>query len=990
VGNQAPLERISPHPRPARARRAHATAGIPRATYRLQLHGDFTFAHAADLAPYLAALGVSHVYSSPTLRARPGSVHGYDIVDHNAFNPELGGRDGFERLVAALRSHGMGLVLDIVPNHMAVMGADNAWWMDVLENGPASVYAGFFDIDWDPLDEALANRVLLPVLGDHYGLVLERGELRLVFEATSGSFAVHYHDHRFPLDPREYPRLLDAAAKRIGEAALAAPVTFELAGVVAAFGRLPARTDTRPESVAKRHRDKEVLKRLLAWLATEHPPIGSAVEEAVRLANGTPGDPASFAELHELLDAQAYRLAFWRVASDEINYRRFFDINDLAALRVEDDGVFDATHALVLQLAAAGDIEGLRVDHPDGLYDPARYFRRLQERYAALIGVAPQPERDGRPARPLWVVAEKIAARHEELPDQWAVQGTTGYRFAAVVNGLFVDGAAKGRLERIWRAFTGEQFDSEEAAYRGKRAIMRAALASELTVLATQLLRLARADRRTRDYTFNTLRQALTEVIACFPVYRTYCVGECSRQDRRYIDWAVARAKRRSRGADPTIYDFLRAVLRGEPPDDAPPGLRERYTSFMMKFQQYTAPVTAKGVEDTAFYVYNPLVSLNEVGADPVMFGFPVSAFHGASADRATRWPHTMLATSTHDNKRSEDVRARIDVLSEMPAAWRLLLRRWRRMNRSKKRTRHDAPAPSRNDEYLLYQTLLGTFPPEPPDAAGLAAYRERIERYMLKAVREAKVHSSWINPDAEYEAAVSGFVTGLLGRADGNLFLDDLRGQAALIAWFGMLNSLAMTLIKFASPGVPDLYQGNEIFDLSLVDPDNRRPVDYALRRRLLDSLATLAGAGGEVLAARVRELFDSPYDGRTKLWIVWRALGLRRADPLLFEQGDYVALEVSGAKAAHVVAFARRHEESVLIAIAGRLFATLLGEAGRLPLGEAVWGDTAVKLGELAENRPLVNALTGECIAPGEGGRLPLAKALASFPGALLRPAA
>ncbi|MCC6611095.1 MAG: malto-oligosyltrehalose synthase [Burkholderiales bacterium] len=984
------LAALRGEPRVARPERVGAaTARIPRATYRLQLTRDFTFAHATALVPYLAALGVSHVYCSPYLRARPSSTHGYDIVDHTALNPEIGGREDFERFVAVLHDHGMGQILDMVPNHMGVMGADNVWWLDVLENGPASAYAEYFDIDWHPVNVALAGRVLVPVLSDHYGLVLERGELRLAFDAPGGSISVFYSEHRFPVDPREYPRILERALRDLASGEIPDAVATELSSLSAALGHLPARDDTAPERVAERNRDKEVHKRRLARLVEEAPRVGEAIAWALRQLNGTIGDRASFEPLHELLEAQAYRLAYWRVASDEINYRRFFDINELAGLRMEREAVFEATHRFVLRLAVEGKIDGIRLDHPDGLYDPAQYFLRIQNRYAQLAGVESAPGSDGRPARPLYVVVEKITAGHERVPESWAVHGTTGYRFATVVNGLCVDAAARGKLDRIYRAFIGEDLAFPEVAYRSKRAIMRAALAAELTVLATELLRIAHADRRTRDFTFNTLRQALTEVVACFPVYRTYIAEAASVQDRRHIDWAIAHAKRRSRAADVTIFDFVRSALLGRAPKDAPAELKTRVRAFAMKFQQFTGPVAAKGVEDTAFYVYHRLVSLNEVGGDPELFGVTVAAFHGASADRAARWPHTMLATSTHDNKRSEDVRARIDVLSEIPAAWRLLLRRWSRMNRGRKRTVDGVPAPSRNDEYLLYQTLLGTFPAGDFDAERLAEYRDRIARYMVKAVREAKVQSSWISVSEPYETATAEFVQQLLGRSDGNLFLEDLVAQVRAIGWFGLLNSLSMTLIKLASPGVPDIYQGNETLDFSLVDPDNRRPVDYARRRGMLEELKELARnaqSRPHGLAHVARAMANAPENGRAKLWTTWRTLELRREQPQLFERGDYVALAATGARARHVVGFARRFNGGAVIAVAGRLWASLGVDAGTPPLGDAVWGDTYLSLEPLtAASCQPVNVLTGEALEA-EDGRLRLGAVFSHFPAGLI----
>ena len=981
------LTALRPLAQPRPMRRAPGGARIPRATYRLQLNQEFTFADAAQVVPYLDALGVSHVYCSPYLRARAGSTHGYDIIDHNAINPELGGTEGFERLCAALRAHGMGQILDMVPNHMGVMGADNVWWMDVLENGPASAFGEFFDIDWQPVNPEMVNRVLVPVLGDHYGIVLEAGEFRLAFEADRGSFSVFYYGNRFPVDPRDYPRVLDRALRSLEGTRVAEDDMAQAASLAAAFAHLPSRNETAAEKTTERNRDKELHKRRLAQLVRAHPALTEAIEHAVRGFNGTPGERASFDALDALLEAQAYRLAFWRVASDEINYRRFFDINDLAALRMENEAVFTATHAFVLGLAASGKVDGLRIDHSDGLYNPAQYFRRLQEHYARLAGLdAPGNETDGRPARPLYVVAEKIAARHEHVPTTWAVHGTTGYRFTTVVNALFVDRLARSKLGRVWRSFSGESADFDQAAYRAKRDITRTALASELTVLATELLRIARADRRTRDYTFNTLRQAISEVASCLPVYRTYIAEGLTPQDRRYIDWAVAHARKRIRAADTSAFDFLRLALLASPPKEAPPALKARYLAFAMKFQQFTSPVAAKGVEDTSFYSFNRLASLNEVGGDPDMFGMAVSAFHGASADRAARWPHTMLTTSTHDNKRAEDVRCRIDVISEMPAAWRLALRRWSRMNAGQRRAVDGEAAPSRNDEYFLYQTLLGTFADGAMDAASLQNYRDRIEQYMLKAVREAKVHSSWVNINAEYEDAVREFVRALLGRLESNAFLDDLRIQAGSIAWFGMLNSLSMTLVKLTSPGAPDFYQGTELFDLSLVDPDNRRPVDYVRRRALLEQLQRVAAAPAHSLAASVLGFFEEPLDGRVKLWLIWRALQFRRAHDDLFLKGEYHPVPLSGERSHNAVAYTRRLGGAGVVVAAGRLFASMGLQAGVLPLGEAAWGDTALDLSFLPQSVRLFNVLTGESLRTDASGRLPLAGAMANFPGALL----
>ncbi|HEX7813476.1 MAG TPA: malto-oligosyltrehalose synthase [Burkholderiales bacterium] len=934
---------------------------IPRATYRLQFHRGFTFRDAIALVPYLADLGISHLYCSPYLRARSGSTHGYDIVDHQSLNPEIGTREEFDRLVAELDAHGMGQILDVVPNHMGIMGADNAWWLDVLENGQSSAFADFFDIDWHPAASHLRNRVLVPVLGDHYGAVLARGELVLGLDAAAGAFNVQYHEHRFPIDPQTCAVVLRHAAS-LAPAGAAAGLE-DLAG---AFAGLPDRDDTSGENSIKRSAAQPHCKQRLAALCREDRAARHAVEEAIRFHNGSPDRAESFDALHELLERQAYRLAYWRVALDEINYRRFFDINDLAALRMENETVFEATHEFIFELVGKGAVHALRIDHPDGLLDPAAYFDRLQQRFRQQTGAAADER--------LYVVAEKIIAPFENLPGNWNVDGTTGYRFANVVNGLFVDGAAERRFTRVYEAFTGERASFGEIARASKRLVLRTALASELTVLSARLERIARADRLSRDYTLNTLRQALVEIVAAFPVYRTYIAEDISPEDRRYIDWAVARARRHSPAADPSIFDFVRSVLSCEAAGSAPAAEVRR---FARKFQQLTAPVTAKGVEDTAFYSYNRLLSLNDVGSDPSEFGYGVSAFHGASADRAASWPHTMLATSTHDNKRSEDVRTRIDVLSEATAAWKLQLRRWARMNRSKKRKVDDRLAPGRNDEYLLYQTLVGSFPAEPHD---LSAYRERIQAYMLKALREAKVESSWINPNADYEAATRSFVDAVLSDSGRNLFLEDLREVLAPIAWLGMLNSLSLVLIKLTSPGVPDIYQGNELWDLSLVDPDNRRPVDYALRRELLAGLMQTGSRG-----MRAADLFARPADGRAKLYYTWRLLALRREWPDVFLLGDYTPIQAEGTHKAHVVAYARRHADRGIIAIGGRLFATLGITQSALPCGEAVWKDTRIALPFLEDGTELTDALSGNRTTV-EQGTIAMARAWGELPGAVL----
>lgn len=968
-------------PRAAKPCAHRVQARIPRSTYRLQLSGDFRFDDAMRVLPYLERLGVGDVYCSPVLRARPGSAHGYDIVSHRDVNPELGGDAAFEAFSAALHAAGMGLLLDTVPNHMGVLGGDNDWWMDVLEHGEASRYARYFDIDWHPANGGLDGKVLVPLLGEHYGLALERGDLALVFDADAGRFVVAYFEHRMPVDSREAAAILWRADERLAASGGAAQVREALAAIAGGFAGLPPRAAgaqaAGTQSAGQRARDADALKRQLARLAAEHASVAGAIDACVRSMNARSVQARN--ELHELLERQAWRVAYWRVASDEINYRRFFDINELAALRVEEEEVFEATHDRVLDLAASGMVDGLRIDHPDGLYDPGEYFARLQQGYARRAGIEPQPDGQ-RPPRPLYVVIEKIAASHEHVPGQWAIHGTTGYRYAAVANGLFVDASARSRIDRIWRAFTMQRASFDDVAHECRLLVMRDALAADLTMLTSELLRIARANRRTRDYTANGLRRALAEVAARMPVYRTYLADRASKQDRRYIQWAIGQAVRRSRAVDTTIFGFVRDALLGRAPAGSSADARARTRRFARRFQQFTSPVAAKGVEDTALYRFNRLASLNDVGSEPDSFGYSVKAFHAANLDRARHWPHTMLAASTHDNKRSADVRARIDVLSEMPAAWRLLLRRWRLANRSRRRTVDGEPAPSRNDEYLLYQVLLGTFRPEGLAGDALAAYVERIERYAIKAAREAKLRTSWIEPDAAYEDALVAFVRGLLGSAG---FVDELREQAGPIAWFGALNSLAMLALAHTVPGVPDLYQGTECFDLSLVDPDNRRPVDFERNAALLDAIERRVANEG--LAAVAGALSRDPRADEAKLFASWRLLQLRRAHEALFRDGDYRPLETTGARADHVVAYARSDDDAVLVVLVPRLFAKLLGEPGRLPEGAAVWSDTRVALDRVAPGLDLVDQLTGRSVSA-SAGWLSMATVSGGFPATVL----
>jgi (1->4)-alpha-D-glucan 1-alpha-D-glucosylmutase len=947
---------------------------IPSATYRIQFNAGFTFRDATGLVPYLAELGISDLYASPYLQARPGSVHGYDIVDHAKLNPEIGTEQDHARMSAALREHGLGQMMDIVPNHMGIaMGARgqrNRWWMSVLENGPSSPFARHFDIDWNPRNPELCGKVLLPVLGDQYGRVLEAGELNLVYEA--GQFRIEYYENVFPANPRSTAAVLELACDML-HVPPSDPHRMELESIAAALRRLPPRRARDAESRAERSRERIVTRRRLRGLVDGSDAVRQALDAAVAEYNGTPGESHSFDRLDALLNDQAYRLAYWRVAAEEINYRRFFDVNDLAGIRVERPQVFEATHRLILRLVREGKVTGLRIDHPDGLFDPRDYLVTLQRMTMGL-------ERTD----DFYVLVEKILTGDEPLPAEWPVAGTVGYEFLNKVNGLFVARGNEGKMDAIYRAFTGFRDDFENLVYEKKRLILRSSLVSELTVLTTLLDRISERNRRSRDFTWGSLRDALREVIACFPVYRTYIEavpGLVTDRDRAWVDQAVEKAKERNRTTSGAIFDFVRDTLLLEWPDSLDERSRGQHARFVMKFQQLTGPVMAKGVEDTTFYVYNRLVSLNEVGGEPNRFGIDPEEFHAFNLERAETWPHALSTSSTHDTKRSEDVRARINVLSEIPELWSQRVNAWQGFNSAKLRNDGRRPVPDANDEYLLYQSLVGAWPFGELDDQARQDFAARVQAYMQKATREAKRHTSWLNPSTAYDDGLRDFTADILSAGE-NAFLDDFLPFQRIISRLGMINSLAQTLVKIASPGVPDVYQGQEAWDFSLVDPDNRRPVDYELRRGLMRSIEARAGEVG--LAEAAREMVDGWEDGRIKLHVVQTALRLRTALPAVFTGGGYVPLSADGERAEHALSFARTGEDAAVIVIVPRLVATLTRDRDFALPEAGDWKGTHVALpAELAG--PYRNALTGEELRPGKRG-LDLTEVFASFPVALL----
>jgi len=956
----------------------------PVSTYRLQFGRAFRFADASAVVPYLDALGVTDCYSSPLLQATPGSTHGYDICDHGHLNAELGTDEEYAAWAGAMEARGLGHIVDIVPNHMSCDPSANPWWRDVLENGPSSPHDGFFDIDWDPVKPELKGKVLLPLLGDQYGHVLERGELQLRFE--QGALSLQYFNRNLPINPRQSPRVLGIGIDRLERERPGDPAVREYLSILTALQNLPVYTEQDAQRVVERQREKEVARERLHRLAEASAPIRDHIAAAVRTANGTPGDRASFDRLHTLLEHQAYRLAYWRTAFDEINYRRFFDINELVGLRMEEPAVFDAAHQVLRRLIASGQVTGIRVDHPDGLFDPAAYLQQLQR-----MAVEARPARAD--AAPFYVLAEKILSAGESLRADWPVAGTTGYGFLNLVTGLFIDPRHVRQLRRVYARQTGRQEVFDEVVYQGKRTIMLTAMASELNVLAHALNRISERDRRNRDFTLNTCRTVLREVVACFPVYRTYVSRRgVDAFDRATVEEAIRQARRRNPLMEDSIFEFLESILLtvpGEPGGDDPAA--DERLRFAMRVQQFTGPVQAKGLEDTAFYRYHVLISANDVGGHPSRLGVSVAEFHEANASRLDLWPLEMTTTATHDTKRGEDARTRISAVSEMPGEWQRAVSEWMRLNARHRGKVGGAWAPDRNDEYLFYQALVGMWPAEAmhapvPDRAPDAVV-QRVNAYMQKAAREAKVHTSWIDEDQEYGHAVAHFVEQALGGRHSARFLRAFVPFQRRLARAGMVSSLAQLVLKLASPGVPDTYQGNEIWDFNLVDPDNRRPVDFEHRRHLLERVLPLVESieGGAAPTQEVASLVEHWEDGAIKMFVTSAGLRFRRRHPGVMLDGGYLPLQSEGPAADRLVAFARPHPLGTLIAVVPRLVVSLTSADRPLPVGDATWGDTRVLLPPELRAGPYQHLLTGDAVTA-TGAALPAARLLAASPVALL----
>ena len=910
---------------------------VPLATYRVQLNKDFQFKDARALLPYLSALGITHLYASPIFQARKGSTHGYDITCPAQLNPELGTESEFDCLVAALRENKMALLLDIVPNHMAA-SPENPWWMDVLENGPVSVYSGYFDIEWGHRTPAVQQKITLPILGEPYGTALEDQKLQLVCEEAG--LRIAYYDTRLPVDPSSYH---DVLSYRLPEllAQLETEPLDEYGRLLEKTERLPARTSTEWDAIEARHRHVSDIKRQLWAVYSRYQKVREFIDGTLRTFNGEKGNPASFDRLDALLSRQAYELAFWRVAREKINYRRFFDVTELIGIRAQDPAVFEGTHSLTLQLLRERKIDSLRVDHVDGLYDPLAYVARLHARAAQEA------------QSPVYIVVEKIlSGAAEKLPGEWPVDGTTGYDFLGIANNLFVAPAGLVRLDDAYAHYIQAKTTFHEIAYTQKKRMLEMLFAGEIHGLALRLAMLGANDRHARDLSPAELEHALIEVTASLPVYRTYTrdfrVGS---EDRAHLRDSFSGARARSPKIAPACFDYLERVLLLQRPE-AEDDLR-----FVMRWQQLTGPVMAKGVEDTTLYRYNRLISMNEVGGNPS----PTcpETLHAFLAHRQKHWPDTMNATSTHDTKRSEDVRARLNVLSEMPDIWDRHVQRWTRANRSRK----VSSAPDANDEYLLYQTLLGAWPLHSEEEKD---FPTRIKTYMRKAIREGKRNSSWLEQNHDYEDGVDRFIDAILS-AEENAFLLDFRKLLARVAFYGAVNSLSQALLKICSPGIPDFYQGTTTWDFSLVDPDNRRPPTVPAELPL---------------SANLQHMLDNWRNGELKTFLIAKAIGFRRQHSDLFRRGEYVPLDGSERAADHTVSFARVHQGKCALVVIPR-FVHGFSALEKWPVGGRIWKNASIALPPRLAG-PWVNVLTDE-IVKGDG-TLALSDVLRTFPVALL----
>src|SRR5271155_249014 len=943
---------------------------IPLACYRLQFNGEFTFRRASAALDYLSRLGITDIYSSPLLQSRAGSKHGYDVTDPLRIDSELGNEGQFEAFQSALRKKGMGLLLDIVPNHMAA-SPENPWWMDVLENGPASAYAAYFDIDWHPPSLTLDNKILLPVLGSFYGQALNKRELQLVFRR--GTFFVEYYDMSFPLAPKTYRRILKHREHVLEKKLGADSTSFqEYLGIVAALAALPERDSLTMDAAGERRLQVAGIKERLRQLHETNREVQRFVRDNLRIFNGRRNHAASFRSLDRLLSEQNYVLAYWQNVNEGINYRRFFNITDLVGVRVEDLMVFEAIHAVILHLIERKVVAGLRIDHIDGLRDPLGYLRRLQER-------AGSSQEQG---NSFFVIVEKILSGDEKLSREWPVEGTTGYEYLNAVNRLFIHPRGAREIEEIYFRFLGRELSYEDVLYQKKKLVMATLLSAEMRYLGRQLSVLAQGDRYARDLSRIELAQALVETTAGLAVYRTYIRSmEVPAEAKREIDSAVEAVRSRNPRLDAPCLDFVRDVLLLKDSGHLFAEQREARLAFVMRWQQFTGPIVAKGLEDTVLYVYCPLLSLNEVGGNPSPAAITAPDFFELIKDQQKQLRHGLSCTSTHDTKRGEDVRARINVLSEIPGEWQKHLNKWAAWNAKHKKSIDHHVAPDRNEENLLYQTLIGAWP---LDALGLSQFKERLEAYIIKANREAMVHTRWTRPNAGHERAVTSFLKAILRPAGSNLFLQDFLPFQKKISEYGMLNGLAQVLVKMTSPGVPDFYQGCDLWDLRLVDPDNRGPVNFNHRDALLDEIEKRSKPEPLRLA---RELAQNWHDGRIKLYLIWKVLNLRRKHPKVFSDGEFLPVKIAGKRESNVIAYLRRSGQDWIVTVVPRWLARSKAPINSQRM-QAFWAGSQIVLPAKAPSS-WRNVLTGESLSAKRaqrGARLSLPEIFKTFPVAVL----
>jgi (1->4)-alpha-D-glucan 1-alpha-D-glucosylmutase len=944
------------------------------ATYRLQFNKAFRFEEATQLVDYFSALGITHIYASPILHARRDSTHGYDVIDPTGLNPELGSESDFSALITSLKNRGMGLLLDVVPNHMSA-GSENAWWMDVLENGPESAYASYFDINWHPPSRSLEGKILLPVLGRPFAEALESQELTPLL--VDGRFFIQYFESLFPLAPKTYRhvlgRNLSKLKQTLGEES---PPYQEYSGIVAGLASLFDAEPVKTAAVGDKRRQVEAIRERLRALVASNADVQLFLDENLSELRGRRGDPASFSALEKLLGEQFYVLSYWQNVNEEINYRRFFTITDLVGVRVEDPLVFEATHRFVKRMAEQQYIDGLRIDHIDGLRDPLGYLNRLTEQLSGRGDVTEAGK------LPLYV--EKILARDEQLPRDWPVCGTTGYDFLNALNCFFVNPNGAGRLEEIYGRFLGRELPYADVLYQKKKLVMTTLLGVEMRSLGHQLEMLAEDDRYARDLSTNDLTQALIETTAHLPVYRTYIRNlEVSAADKRVIEQALESAAERKFYLKPPTFRFVRDVLLLQNHPHLLPDQRESRLAFVTRWQQFTGPIMAKAFEDTFLYVYNPLISLNEVGGEPRPSVAASGDFLAFVKERSRKWPFSLNATTTHDTKRSEDVRARINVLSDIPEEWQEHLARWSGWNSGYKRLVDGQPVPDRNEEIFLYQTLLGAWPNEKEESE---SFLDRIQAYAVKATREAMVHTRWTVPNLPHERALKRFVAAILKPSADNRFRDDFIAFHQQIAYQGMINGLSQTLLKIFAPGIPDFYQGSELWDFRLVDPDNRRPVNFEHRRAMLKDLQERIKYPS---TAMLDDLVHSWPDGRIKLYLIWKALNFRREHLDLFAKGEFLAARVDCSRRENAAAFVRRHRGQWAVAVVPRRLGRFQ-DSSSVAQEEHPWADTKICLATAAP-ASWVNVFTGEQIATCEENEertIPVGQVLRHFPLALLAP--